>query len=360
MPLSLLLYCFTLVSAQSDDAVARRFSQLSETEQLEVVSDVTSQLVASENIVVHRAGELLQLNYKNQEWQPRHALYVFDDREYAPKLKLKYREYTSQQSKWKKIGRVSLPDGVPKESPTLRYDYVSKGMFAPETSHWGSVLSDLSKGSCDDLTLFSAPCEGVLDHDADMGKSADYFAHTYRDRDGNVYSGVRLYDVWNSQSNFGISDVEGVAFLRNILDEHRIESPIDDRYHTKLYKRISEYFDRWREYQQLHHALAMLQINPNAAIDLLYEGLRQNFNMAWRMLQFDPRRMADYLKKHPTRTDFIAAISEDLQAVIQPQLQLPLPVNYAINKLASETAMAEIKLLTNTVLRNHGLLGLRR
>ena len=162
MPLSLLLYCFTLVSAQSDDAVARRFSQLSETEQLEVVSDVTSQLVASENIVVHRAGELLQLNYKNQEWQPRHALYVFDDREYAPKLKLKYREYTSQQSKWKKIGRVSLPDGVPKESPALRYDYVSKGMFAPETSHWGSVLSDLSKGSCDDLTLFSAPCEGCV------------------------------------------------------------------------------------------------------------------------------------------------------------------------------------------------------
>ena len=77
MPLSLLLYCFTLVAVQSDDAVARRFSQLSETEQLKVVADVTSRLVASENIVVHSAGELLQLEYKNQEWQPRHALYVF-------------------------------------------------------------------------------------------------------------------------------------------------------------------------------------------------------------------------------------------------------------------------------------------
>ena len=147
MPLSLLLYCFTLVAVQSDDAVARRFSQLSETEQLEIVADITSKLVASENIVVHRAGELLQLEYKNQEWQPRHALYVFDDSEYAPKLKLKYREYTSRQSKWKKIGRVSLPDGVPKESPALRYDYVSKGMFTPKTSHWGIVLSSLSKGS---------------------------------------------------------------------------------------------------------------------------------------------------------------------------------------------------------------------
>ena len=360
MLLSLLFSCFALIPAQSGDAVERRFAQLSEAEQLEVVSDLTAQLVASKNIVVHRAGELLQLDYKSQAWRPRHALYVFDHSEYAPRLKLKYREYTASQSKWKKIGRVSLPGGVPEESPALRYDHVSKGMFVPELSHWGSTLSNLSKGSCDELTLFSAPCEGVLDYDPVIGKSADYFAHTYRDRDGNVYSGVRLYDVWGSQSNFGISDVEGVAFLRNVLDEHRIESPIDDRYHSKLYQRISDHFDRWREYRQLHHTLSMLQINPNARIDLLYEGLRQNFNMAWRMLQFDPRRMAAYLKKNPNRTDFIAAISEDLQAVIQPELGLPLPVNYEINKLASETAIAEIVLLANTVLRNHGLLGLRR
>jgi hypothetical protein len=110
----------------------------------------------------------------------------------------------------------------------------------------------------------------------------------------------------------------------------------------------------------LRHTLASLQINPNAKIDLLFEGLRANLNMAWRMLQFDPRRMENYLKQHPTRAEFIAAISEDLQAVIQPQLNLPLPHNYQTNMLASHTAIAEIRLIVQDVLSKHGLLGLHR
>lgn len=360
MLLTLLLASFTLISAQSSDAVERRFSQLREVEQLELISDFANELLASDNIVVHRAGELLNIEYRQQPWREQHALYVFDHSEYAPKLNLKYREYNSKQSKWKRIGRVALPDGVPKETPAWRYDYASSSLFEPQISYWGRALNSLHSGSYDDLTMFSARCEGMLNHDDDMAKIADYFAHTYRDRDGNVYLGIRLFDAWNAESKFGISDVEGIAFLRNVLDEHRIESPIDDRYHTKLYKRISEYFARWREYQMLRHTLASLQINPNAKIDLLFEGLRANLNMAWRMLQFDPRRMENYLKQHPTRAEFIAAISEDLQAVIQPQLNLPLPHNYQTNMLASHTAIAEIRLIVQDVLSKHGLLGLHR
>ncbi|MFT7517339.1 MAG: hypothetical protein ACI84O_001129 [Myxococcota bacterium] len=360
MPLSLFLSCFTLISAQNADVIQHRFSQLDESQQLEIIGDYKNELLASENIVVRRAGELLELEYAKTEWKAIHRLYTFDDKEYAPKLKLKYRELNSRQSKWKKIGRVALPGGVPEEAPALRYDYASKGLFSPEIDSWGNNLSLFTSGDWVELTEFSARCEGVLDHDESIAKIADYFSHTYRDRDGNVYVGIRLFDIWNAEADFGISDTESVAFLRNILDEHRIESPIDDRYHAKLYERMSEYFGRWREYQQLRHTLASLQINPNAKIDLLYEGLRDYFNMAWRMLQFDPQQMAEFLKKHPTRDEFSAAIAKDLQGVIQPQLNLPLPSNYAENKLASEGAVTEIKLLANKVLRAHGLLGMRR
>lgn len=360
MPLSLLLYCFTLVAAQSDDAVARRFSQLSETEQLEIVTELKNELLLSGNVVLHRAAELMQLEYKEMEWQAVHRVYVFDHEQYAPKLKLKYKELRSSSSKWKKIGALSLPDGVPDEDGKTRYDYATQSLVTHGAKSWGKALSALAKGSLDEISEFSARCEGVLDGDADMTKSADYFAHTYRDRDGYVYSGVRLFDIWNAETEMGISDVEGVAFLRNVLDEHRIESPIDDRYHIKLYRRISEYFTKWREYQLLRQTLALLQLNPNATIDIMYRGIRANLVNAWIMLQFDPQRMADYLKLHPTRDAFTAAIAKDLRAIIQPQLGLPLPDGYEANKLASDNCVTDLKYLTNQVLRRNGLLGIRR
>ena len=78
------------------------------------------------------------------------------------------------------------------------------------------------------------------------------------------------------------------------------------------------------------------------------------------MLQFDPQRMADYLKLHPSRDKFTAAIAKDLRAIIQPQLKLPLPDGYEANKLASDNCVTELQRLTNQVLRRNGLLGIRR
>jgi hypothetical protein len=360
MPLSLLFSCFALISAQSGDAVERRFSQLGETEQLEIVTELKDALLLSENVVLHRAAELMQLEYKEIEWQAVHRVYVFDHEQYAPKLKLKYNELRPSSSKWKKVGARSLPDGVPNEDGETRYDYATQSLVTHGVKSWGKALSALAEGSLDEISEFSSRCEGVLDGDGGMAKSADYFAHTYRDRNGYVYSGVRLFDIWNAETEIGISDVEGVAFLRNILDEHRIESPIDDRYHIKLYQRISEYFAKWREYQLLRETLALLQLNPNATIDIMYRGIRTNLVNAWIMLQFDPQRMADYLKLHPTRDEFTASIAKDLRAIIQPQLKLPLPDGYEANKLASDNCVTELQDLTNQVLRRNGLLGIRR
>ena len=360
MPLSLLFSCFALISAQSGDAVERRFSQLGETEQLEIVTELKDALLLSENVVLHRAAELMQLEYKEIEWQAVHRVYVFDHEQYASKLKLKYNELRPSSSKWKKVGARSLPDGVPNEDGETRYDYATQSLVTHGVKSWGKALSALSKGSLDEISEFSSRCEGVLDGDGGMAKSADYFAHTYRDRNGYVYSGVRLFDIWNAETEIGISDVEGVAFLRNVLDEHRIESPIDDRYHAKLYQRISEDFAKWREYQLLRQTLALLQLNPNATIDIMYRGIRANLVNAWIMLQFDPQRMADYLKLHPTRDEFTASIAKDLRAIIQPQLGMPLPDGYEENKLASDNCITELIYLTNQVLRRNGLLGIRR
>jgi hypothetical protein len=360
MTTTLLLSFFSLIPFQGDGAIQHRFLQLSDSEQLEVIADFRTELLASDNIVLHRAGELLKLDYPKLEWRAIHALYVYDDKKYAPKLKLKYKELSSRLSKWKKIGRLALPEGVPKELPSLRYDYASSSLFTPEVNRWGSALNACLQGSWDGSKEFSPRCEGVLDHDESMAVIADYFAHTYRDRDGNIYTGIRLFDAWNAETDFGISDVEGIAFLRNILDERRIESPIDDRYHTKLYQRISDYFARFREYQQLRHTLAALQLDPNAKIDILYEGLRDSLNDAWIMQQFDPRRMMNYLRQHPTRPEFLEAIGEDLLCITQPQLKLPLPERYAEYKESHANSAAELALITKKVLQRHGLLGLRR
>ena len=61
---------------------------------------------------------------------------------------------------------------------------------------------------------------------------------------------------------------------------------------------------------------------------MLYKGIRPQLIGAWILMEFDPRRMANYLKSNPTREVFIKAINEELMAITQPSLNLPKPDNY--------------------------------
>ncbi|MBC8369265.1 MAG: hypothetical protein H8E25_04640 [Planctomycetes bacterium] len=356
----LLLSCFSFIPAQGTDAIERRFNQLSDIEQQELVADLQSELASSDNSLLRQVGKLLQIDYAKAAWLPVHRLNAYSSKTYAPKLKLKYQEIDVDHPDWIKIGKFALRKGVPNEVAGYRYDYVNKGLFEPVGEHWGSTLSSFSNSTLGSWGNLSARCEGVLDHDPAMAKLADYFSHTFRDLDGRVYKSIRLFDAWNSQTTFSISDVESIAFLRNVVDEHKVKSPIDASLHSGIYSRISKHFVSWREYFQLRHTLAALHFDPNAKIELIYEGLRGTFNKAWCLLGYDPQRMAKYLLKHPTRDEFSAAIAKDLATVIHPQLGVALPLNYADNKLARTNAVTELSLLTNKVLRRFGLLRLRR
>ena len=295
----------------------------------------------------------MQLEYKEIEWQAVHRVYVFDHEQYAPKLKLKYKELRSSSSKWKKIGALSLPDGVPNEDGQTRYDYATQSLVTHGVKSWGKALSALSKGSLDGIGEFSARCEGVLDVDEGMAKSADYFDHTYRDLSSYLFAGIRLYDIWAAETLVDILDEVATAFMIEVKGKETVRTRIG----PQIYDQIKQNFFAYRRYRIVRHALGRLHLNPKAKVDPEFESLRSNLNHALMLAKHDPAIMSQRLQEAGNRDVFFAELATELKAIYQPQLGLPVPEHFSENRDNRAAASQLLQSISEKVLKSHELLG---
>jgi hypothetical protein len=360
MLLSTLLVSPLLWTQQETSSALKRFDKLSQEEKVETFQILREKLKNSSNVILEKAGNLLQIELEQEGWMEPGATYAYSSKKYAPKLKLNDRVLKESHYKWKAISKTVFPEGIIEKKATYQFNYINNKLTVPPKIDYTQRLSHYLKGSWGEHDLLQAVCLSQIANKEKMRKCADYFAHTYRDRDGYIYPKITLFDIWGAQTEFGISDVEGIAFLQNVLDEHRIESPIDKRYHSKLYQRIKEYFEEYREYRDIRNSLAALHLDPNASIPRILEAQRENFALAWMILDYDPLRMANYLEAHPTRDAFLAAIYEDIKPILFPELGLPIPDSYIANLTAKNTWKEELIEITRETLKDCGLLGFRR
>lgn len=335
----------------------RRFDSLPEEEQQRIATELQQQVLNLDNPLCEAARSLLDdRKLRNAKQLNKGDLPAFDATEYAPKLKLRTRTVKPGSSNWKKFVSKYFRQGLVDRSKLWDWDYGNNSLLKSPARPARDIVIDLLIGRWPLDGKLSAYAEGALDRDKGLDVTADYFAHAYRSRSGKVYQGIALYDIWNAQTTFGISDVESIAFMRNIAKDNRYVSPIPASRHDRIYKKIEAQFEIYREYRSLHFAIAQRFVDPNGTLPLQLRGIAGTFDKAWVLMEHKPRRMAVFLERYPSRSLFLAAIAKEMPA---PGKESEI-THWEAHWQARTALPGLIRSTTLDFLTDEGLLGFRR
>ena len=302
-----------LVLSELDQNILRRFDSLPEEEQLRIAEELQQEVLALDHPLCEAARSLLKdRKLKNVEQVRKGELALYSAEQYAPNLRLKTKFIKPTSKSWKSFVKRTFRNGLPQRESLWDWDYGQNLLRTPPQRAPRDIVVDFLVGRWPLDGKLAAYAEGALDRDNKLDATADYFAHAYRNRSGKVFQGITLYDVWNAQTTFGISDVEAIAFLRNVAKNSRHQSPLPASLHTAIYKEIEVQFEKFRDYRSLRHALAQRFLNPNGTLPVQFRGIAATLDQAWVLMEHKPRRMATFLDRHPTRKQFLAALAEQL------------------------------------------------
>lgn len=282
---------------------------------------------------------------------------AFDAKKYAPALKLRTREVDPEASKWKGLARHMGFDADALMQPRWHWSAGRQALLAPaeEGSSARARIESHLAGKLPTPSRWVALVESALPLPADLQRADAYFEHRYRDRDGYLYEHVRLADMWAAQREFGISDVEAVAFLREILDDDSIKSPIPGRLHNGIYALIKDQFADWREARQLRRALAAVYVGADEEVPVVLRSVAPRLELAWLAVDHDPQRMATWLTRESTRQKFLGSV----EAAIE-QLRKEREVADEALILEAQAWRAHLPFRAREGMRREGLMGLRR
>ena len=304
--------------AQEDPQLLRaweRWSQFEDAEHREMAAAIEAFVFDAEHPKLRALATLKHAENGPKTLRDR-DLPAFEAKEYAPALKLRTKTIARKKSSW---GRFAKKYGIdPDARPENSWAWSSgrQALLAPAKAEPGprARVESMLRGELPEPDYWLARLEAELDFDPLIQEAAAYFEHNYRDRDGNFYEGIQLADLWASQREFGISDVEAVAFLRNILGDESIRSPIPSRLHNGIYALIREQYEEVREAEQLRRALAGSYLGIDEAVPVVLRGVIPRLDLAWAVVQNDPARMRAWLKEHPTRMAFLASVEKRIAA----------------------------------------------
>jgi len=304
-----------VVLSEQDQNILRRFDSLPEEEQQRIAIELQEAVLELEHPLCDAARSLLNdRKLRNAEQQRKGDLQVYSPQEYAPKLKLRTKTLKPTSKTWKTFEKRYFRNGLADRSASWDWDYGRNLLLKPGIRQPRDVVIDFLAGRWPQDGKVAAYAEGALDRDKDMDAAADYFAHAYRDRDGKVYQQIPLYEIWNAQTTFGISDVESIAFMRNVADDDRYVSPIPGKFHDRIYAQIEERFEIYRDYRSLRFAIAQRFVAPTGQLPVQFRGISETIDKAWVLMEHKPRRMAAFLERHPTRKLFLSALAEEMPA----------------------------------------------
>lgn len=332
-----------------------RWEQFEDAEHREMASAIEAYVFDAEHPKLRAMAELRGAKDGPKTVRER-DLPVFDAKKYAPALKLRTKTIVRTKSTWKRFAKKYGID--PEARPENDWEWSSgrQVLLAPADSapEPRARIESMLQGTLPEPDYWLARIEAELDFDPLIQESAAYFEHNYRDRDGNLYEGIALADLWAARREFGISDVESVAFLRDILGDDSIQSPIPGRLHNGIYALIREQYEEVREAEQLRQALAGSYLGIEEHVPIVLRGVIPRFDLAWALVDDDPARMRAWLQEHPTRTAFLASI----EARITKRLQAD---GISEQELAARPGSLSAHLASRARegMRREGLMGLR-
>jgi len=222
----------------------------------------------------------------------------YDPEVYAPGLPIPRTELARDD-----IRVVSLRKRVGKDGyqPLVDYDFAEREIRGASSdgldADYDRTVGALLEGRSPYFDLVRAAILKELD-DGTMREEFEAFGHAYTDREGNVYSGVSLYDVWSSGMLMEMPDVDVLGILTNLVGDVRVRSPIPSSTHDRLYKRIGKLFADLRPYRPMREAIAdTLLLGKPLSAD--YKSYEVPLNALWIEVDFDTRRVARMLAEEP-------------------------------------------------------------
>ncbi len=297
----------------TDEAIAlERLEEMNIDEQEETLYWILDDLSQIEHPFPARLKQLVtfQNSVEMASWSPYLA---FEPSKYAPALNLKTKRVKRSSSRWKSIARKVYGKNIPAPyEQDWQWSFAQHKLLEPthRTPPTAAILG-LLKGHLPRKKYWKTLTKGALDWSRLFEKSANYFAHVYRDRDGHIYEGIRLHDVWASGASFGISDCEAIAWCHLIGNTTQFVSPLSTSSQSRVYSRIEDDYKHWREYQTLIDLVATKFLDPESPLPKGYdENVSDTLNMAWVMVDNDLEKMRALLQQHSSRTALFDAVKK--------------------------------------------------
>jgi len=354
--LSLTLFASAQIETQephpSERAIAR-LVQFDAEEQAEMVADIMSFIWDTEHPKLAATRHLLA-EYRVPRRLTGSSFRHYSAEKYAPALGLRTRVRKHDSRSWKSFADKYRAQGPEFDQTRWQWSSGMQLLVGPtQRIDAAGQIRALAAGQIPEFTLWAALLESKLDTNPRMHAISDYFEHSYRNRKGEVYAGLTLGQMWGSQREFGISDVEAIAFLRELHDETSLQSPIPGSMHDRLYDRIRDAYAEYREYHQIRRTLAIVYFDPEGPVPIVMRSVAPRLDLAWAIVNDDPQRMVEWLDKHPKRKAFLASVEEEIakrltEGVSEESLRLQ---RGPLGPILAQQVMAG--------LRREGLLGLR-
>lgn len=239
---------------------------------------------------------------------------VYRPDRFAPNLKQNRKAASSKSSRMRRANARFLLEPAPVPGESWLYDYGRNGLIPLRNTPTAEErLLAIANGRLPELDRQRAAAAAILDDLKERDAVADYFEHTYVDRDGWVYPGIRLYDAWNSGNTLEVSDVEAIAWLRLVEQDESVESPIAARLHDEIYSRIGEEFAVWRRQRVLRDSLASVLVDPDAPLPVWLANSNTDFARLWAVFEDDPERVLSMLGEYPDRDALLEAVRETVE-----------------------------------------------
>lgn len=197
-------------------------------------------------------------------------------------------------------------DVLPDLARGVRYDWRLATIVKAPSPSWRARFQSLLRGYPPNADAAYARVLAALDEDIGQRPAADYFEHTYADRNGNVYEGISLYQAWYAGATLEMPDVDVIAFAVRVLGDGSFVSPIPaDARRQRLYATIEARALAYRQYRTMLQAAAAAFVCAEPEMDPMYARLAARFHYLFSVCDDDLARVRDELARFGGREALI-------------------------------------------------------
>ncbi len=187
-------------------------------------------------------------------------LEYYDPKKHAPRLAIRRRWLNPDDRLVRDVHRTVFGVRDPRALiESYAYDWGRRKIVRTgDPNDVETLFANATNGYPPGLDLAVAIVEQALD-DGSLQKHNAAFDHVYTDRDGGVYPGTTLYDVWSSDLLLEMPDIDALGIMHDVFNDWDTwVSPIAPEQHGRLYGLLERQYKQVRAFRTLREELARL------------------------------------------------------------------------------------------------------